>query len=94
MGKNKNQLLEAGLMGEEITLKGIIVPDEHNGSYNTTSILFSTDQELIFTVEHNAKGDELFDHLRDCVRVKGFIRDNKKGTRTIRITDYEILERR
>ena len=57
------------------------------------SIVLSTDQELDFVIERNANGDELSGHLRGLVRVKGFIREDEKERRTIRITDFEILER-
>ena len=93
MQKNRNQILEAGSRGEEVMLSGIIVSGEYDALFNMTSILLSTDQELDFEVERNARGDELFDHLRELVRARGFIRDDEKGRKTIRITNYEILER-
>lgn len=94
MNDNRKQILEAGLRGEEVLLKGIIVPDEFDALFKMTSISLSTDQELVFVVERNTKGDALFDHIRDPVRVKGFIQEDEKGRRTIRITDYEIQERK
>jgi hypothetical protein len=78
---------------EELSLKGIVIPGDTDERLSMASIVLSTDQELDFVIERNAKGDELFDHLRELVRVKGFIGDGKKGKKTIRITDYEILER-
>jgi len=56
------------------------------------SILMSTDQELDFLVEKNDLGDELFNHLRELVRVKGFIGEDAKGRRNIRISNYQLLE--
>jgi hypothetical protein len=92
VNKNRKQILEAGLRGEEVLLKGIIIPDEFDALFKMTSILLSTDQELDFMIERNAKGDELFDHLRELVRVKGFIREDQPGKRMIRITDYNVLD--
>lgn len=86
----KNQILEAGSRGEKVSLKGIIVPGDPDERLNTAAIVLSTDMELDFVIERNAKGDELFDHLRDTVRVRGFIREDEQG-RSIRITDFEIL---
>ena len=93
MSDNKNQILEAGLRGEEVLLKGIVVPGDTNERLTMVSIVLSTDQELDFMIERDTKGDELFDHLRELVRGKGFIREDEKGRRMIRITDYEILEK-
>jgi len=90
---NKNQILEAGLRGEEVGLKGVVIPGDPDKRLNMVSVVLSTDQELDFTIERNPKGDELFNHLRELVRAKGFIREDGKGRRMIRITDYEILER-
>ena len=93
MSDNKNQILEVGLRGEEVLLKGIVVPGDTDERLTMVSIVLSTDQELDFMIERDTKGDELFDHLRELVRGKGFIREDEKGRRTIRITDYEILEK-
>jgi hypothetical protein len=92
MNKSKKQILEAGLRGEEVLLKGIVIPGELDALFKMTSILLATDQELDFVIERNAKGDELFDHLRELVRVKGFIREDQPGKRMIRITDYKVLD--
>ena len=92
MNENRNQILEAGLRGEELLLKGIVVPGDTDKRLAMVSIVLSTDQELDFMIERDAKGDELFDHLRELVRGKGFIREDGKGRRMIRITDYEVLE--
>lgn len=76
-----------------MSLRGIIVAGDADERLAMISIVLSTDHELDFAIERNAKGDELFEHLRDSVWVKGFIGDHKKGKKSIRITDYEIMER-
>lgn len=80
------------MKGAEVSFRGIIVPDELDALFRTSSILLSTDQEVDLAIERNATGDELFDHLRELVRVQGFIRQNKAGKWMIRITDYKILK--
>lgn len=90
--KDRAQILEAGLRGEEVLLNGIIVPGELDALLKMTSIMLAADRELDLVIERGAKGDELFNHLRELVRVKGFIREDQPGTRTIRITDYELLD--
>ena len=92
MSDNRNQILEVGLRGGEVLLKGIVVPGDTDERLTMVSIVLSTDQELDFMIERDTKGDELFDHLRELVRVKGFIRKNGKGIRTVLINDYEIME--
>jgi len=93
VNKNRHQILETGLRGEEVFLKGIIVPGDTDEHLVMVSVVFSSDQELDFVIERDAKGDELFDHLRESVRVKGFIREDQPGKKTIRITDYEVFEK-
>lgn len=79
------------MRGEEMSFWGIIVPDKLDALFRTSSILLSTDQEVDFAIERNAKGDELFNHLREPVRVQGFIRKTQAGKWMIRITAYRIL---
>lgn len=93
VNKNRDQILEAGLRGEEVTLTGIVVPGELDANFKMISVLFSSDQELDFLVEPDARGNELFGHLRKPLRVKGLIREDEKGRRTIRISSYELQER-
>lgn len=91
MDPNTNRILEAGLRGEEVLLNGVVVPGDLDAFFKVTSLLLSSDQELDFAIEHDAKGDELFGHLRDLLMVKGFLRKNKPGRWTIRITGYRVL---
>ncbi|MBI5845113.1 MAG: hypothetical protein HZB23_10645 [Deltaproteobacteria bacterium] len=91
MNQNINQILEAGLRGEEVFLNGVVVPGELDALFRITSLLLSSDQELDFEIEHDAKGDELFGHLRALLAVKGFLRKPKSGRWMIRITDYRVL---
>lgn len=92
MRKTTKQILAAALRGEEVTLTGIIVSGELDANFKMISVLFSSDRELDLLVERNERGDELFSHLRAMVRVKGLIREDDKGRRTIRVTDYKLLE--
>ena len=81
-------------MSEEhkVSLKGIIVPAEMNGDYNVTNIMISTDNEEDYVIESDAKGEELFKHLREAVRVTGVIRGKMNGVDVIAVEDYEILD--
>jgi hypothetical protein len=93
MSETRNQILERGLGGEEVVLKGIIVAGDHDERWTLASIVLSTDQELDLLIERDAKGDELICHLRELVIVQGFIREAQTGRKAIRITDYKILEK-
>ncbi len=92
MNENRNQILKIGSMGEEILVKGIVLPNELNAHFKAISVLLSTDQELDFVIERDAKGDELFNHIRELIRVRGYIREDQPGKWMIRITDYKVLE--
>ncbi len=92
MNNDKHKILEAGLRGKELLLKGVIIPGDRDEHSAMASIVLSTDKELDFVIERDAMGDKLFDHIRKRVEVKGFIRAAKTGIRTIRITDYRVLE--
>ena len=91
VNENRKQILEAGLRGEEISVKGIVIPGEADKHLKMVSIVLSTDQEVDFIIERDAKGYELFKHLRDSVKVKGFIQEDKPGKWIIKITDYQVL---
>ena len=92
MNEKNKQILEAGLRGEEVSLKGVIVQGDRDERLNMDSVILSTDVELDLVIERDVKGDELFDHLRKLVRVNGFLGEDKNGRRTIRIANYEILD--
>lgn len=87
---DKQQILEAGLRGEQVLLSGIVIPGEMDERSVPLSLVLSTNKELDLMIERDAKGDELMDHLRELIRVKGFIRVDHSGKLIIRITDYEI----
>jgi hypothetical protein len=91
VNKNRNQILEAGSKGEEVSIEGIVVPYELDARFKATSLLLSTNMELDLVIEHNAGETPLFEHLREPVRVKGFIREGKPGQWLIRVTDYKPL---
>ena len=91
MDSDKHKILEAGLRGKELLLKGVIIPGDKDEHSVMVSIVLSTDEELDFVIERDATGDKLFDHLRKWVEVKGFIQELETGIRTIRITDYRVL---
>lgn len=91
MNETENRILQPGLREEEVSLKGIVLSGELDAYFETTSLVLRSGRELNFVIERDVKGDELFEHLWDLVRVKCFIREDRAGKRTIRINDYQVL---
>ena len=77
--------------GKEVTIKGFVSADEWDGRKNVIAISITTDDED-YRVELDKVGQELFDYLDEDVEVSGTIRQEKNGTKFIRVTHYEVLE--
>jgi len=77
--------------GKEVTVKGFVSADEWDGRKNVIAISITTDDED-YRVELDKVGEELFDYLDEDVEVTGTIRQEKNGTKYIRVTHYEVLE--
>ncbi len=82
----------ASVRGSGISVKGIILPAELDWNFNTTSIMVSTDQEEEYLLARGAKERELFDHIRESVRVTGTVMDKGEGQKIIDVTDYEVID--
>jgi len=75
----------------EETIVGYVVPSEWDSDDNVVSIAISTEEDD-YLVEMNKLGEELFDFLDEDVEVTGVVREDRDGTKRIRITSYEVLE--
>ena len=73
------------------TVVGYVVPSEWDSEDNVVSISISTDDDD-YVVEMNKLGEELFDFLDEDVEVTGTVREDKDGTKRIRVISYEVLE--
>ena len=76
---------------KEVTIVGYVVPSEWDNDDNVVSISISTDDDD-YVVEVNKLGEELFDFLDEDVEVTGIVREDKDGTKRIRVISYEVLE--
>jgi hypothetical protein len=76
---------------KEETIVGYVVPSEWDNEDNVVAIGISTEDDE-YVVELNKLGEELFDFLDEDVEVTGLVRDDKDGTKRIRVTSYEVLE--
>lgn len=75
----------------EETIVGFVVPSEWDSEDNVVSISITTDDDD-YVVEMNKLGEELFDFLDEDVEVTGTVREDKDGTKRIRVISYEVLE--
>jgi autonomous glycyl radical cofactor GrcA len=75
----------------EETIVGYVVPSEWDSEDNVVSISITTDDDD-YVVEMNKLGEELFDFLDEDVEVTGTVREDKDGTKRIRVISYEVLE--
>jgi uncharacterized membrane protein YcgQ (UPF0703/DUF1980 family) len=76
---------------KEETIVGYVVPNEWDNEDNVIAISISTDDDD-YLVEMNKLGEELFDFLDEDVEVTGMVREDRDGTKRIRVTSYEVLE--
>ncbi|MEJ2723711.1 MAG: hypothetical protein P8175_03525 [Deltaproteobacteria bacterium] len=77
--------------GKAVTIRGFVSADEWDGRKNVIAISITTDDED-YRVELDKVGEELFDYLDEDVEVTGTIRQEKNGTKYIRVSNYEVLE--
>jgi hypothetical protein len=82
----------AGSESMEISLKGIIISAELDEDFNAVSIMISTDKEEEFLIASDDRGNDLFNHIRDTVRITGMIWQDSDGKKIIKVRDYEILD--
>ena len=83
--------MKKGKPPREETIVGYVVPSEWDSEDNVVSISITTDDDD-YVVEMNKLGEELFDFLDEDVEVTGTVRDDKDGTKRIRVISYEVLE--
>ena len=75
----------------EETIVGYVIPYEWDNEDNVISISVSTDDDD-YLVELNKLGEELFDFLDEDVEITGIVREDKDGTKRIKVTGYEVME--
>lgn len=79
------------VMEKEETIVGYIIPSEWDKEDNVISISISTDDDD-YLVELNKQGEELFDFLDEDIEAIGIVREDKDGTKRIKVTSYEVIE--
>ncbi|MBU2499392.1 MAG: hypothetical protein KKE57_10860 [Proteobacteria bacterium] len=75
----------------EETIVGYVIPKEWDNEDNVISISVSTNDDD-YLVELNKLGEELFDFLDEDVEITGIVREDKDGTKRIKVTSYEVIE--
>ncbi|MFH1351681.1 MAG: hypothetical protein ABII26_12220 [Pseudomonadota bacterium] len=76
---------------KEVTLIGYIEANEWDHDDDGIAIGISTIEDD-YLVEQNSFGQELLDFIDEKVEVTGILKEDKDGTKRIRVTVYEILE--
>ena len=93
--KKNNKLLFAGfvtmlmiafLAGPAISEKSVTIVGIVNDSYQIV-----TDNDQVYEIAENEKGDELIELVDQKVKVKGTIEEDD-GTKVITVTSYEVIE--
>lgn len=76
---------------KETTITGSVVPSDWDNDDNIIAISISTEDDD-YVVEMNKLGEELFDFLDEDVEVIGFVREDRDGSKRIRVISYEVLD--
>jgi len=89
--QTRGREMKKSKLPREETVVGYVIPSEWDSEDNVVSITIATDDDD-YVVEMNKLGEELFDFLDEDVEVTGTVRDDKDGTKRIRVISYEVLE--
>jgi hypothetical protein len=74
------------------TLRGLILPVEWDERGTVRSIAVSTNSEEEYLVDESPLADELLALLRLRVKVRGSVREEENGKKSITVEKYEVLE--
>ncbi len=84
--------MRSGRHGDQITIRGILVPVEWDESGSVLTTAVSTDQEDEFVIDNNNKGAQLRVHLRAEVEVTGRVKESE-GRTIIRVEEFTLLRK-
>lgn len=84
---NQAQLL---IMGDPLTIKGILIPEDWDESNRITKMVICTATEQEYLIEMNALGKELAGHKGLKAVLKGVLTDTGVKRKTIVVDQYEI----
>jgi len=71
---------------------GIIMPNNWDSNGKVVQIAIYTNEEEVYLVEHNHRGQELLNHINRRVEVRGKKRERLDGNRYIAVQEYVVLE--
>ena len=74
-----------------VTISGIVAPAIWDEDFNIVAISLAAFNEKEYLIEDDAKGEELFDQLRNLVKITGIIKGEQGGDRIIEVKNYEVL---
>ena len=79
-------------IGKRVTIKGIVTPTDWDDDGNVRAVVVSTPSEEEYLVEPSALTEELLGLIGAEVVVTGTLGLERRGTKTIAVRSYELLE--
>lgn len=79
-------------IGKRVTIKGIVTPTDWDDDGNVRAVVVSTPSEEEYLVERSALTEELLGLIGAEVVVTGTLGLERRGIRTIAVSNYELLE--
>ena len=78
--------------GQKIVITGIVMPNNWDESGRIIEIALYTDAEEVYVVERNSLTGELMNFLHRCVEIKGKMREQPDGNKSIAAQNYNLLK--
>ncbi len=78
--------------GQKITIAGIIMPNNWDETGRIIEIALYTNDEEVYTVEHNKLLKELINFMHQSVEIKGKTRNYPDGRKFITAQSYLLLK--
>jgi len=78
--------------GQIIVITGIIMPHNWDESGKVIEIALYTNKEEVYVVEHNCLTQRLMALMYNKAEVKGRVREDQNGGKSIAVQHYRVLE--
>ena len=74
------------------TIRGLIIPVDWDDQGNITAVAILAPFEEEYSVELDARGEELLAFVRERVKASGLVRLDEHGQKILTIASYELLD--
>jgi len=75
----------------EVTITGVVIPDEWDLKSKVTGIMISTTFEEEYRVMDNGNGRRLLEHLNQEVQVIGKVYPGTNGEKSIMVKKFSVM---